>query len=294
MPSKSQAHRDKKSVSTQRPSRPATPNLDPLAREAHLARIVQRAKLDPGSLTSPDVLELQRTVGNRAIVQRLPDYYVHKSKKDGREVKVSEEGKELRVDVVKGGKDQWAKLEYHVRKKRYVLHEIESHPPEANLGAILVYYLAKKASAINQESMAVDLPAASARGFYKGMGFKLVESDLKKVAASKKEFQEVLAIAKIRDKFPIELAIRNAKTLEELFKLTPPNMISSLQALLQVAMNKKTAKAIPGLQGLKELERLKYLLQLKRFEIAIPMRGTTQDILNKSKASMDKRWKKKC
>jgi hypothetical protein len=72
MPSKEQAHSNDKAVSKRPSPKPATENLDMLAQQqSHPAAIIQRATLDPGSLTPRDVLRLQHTVGNRAVGRLL-------------------------------------------------------------------------------------------------------------------------------------------------------------------------------------------------------------------------------
>jgi|GEM_PF-3427478 len=56
------------------------PYPKPLARDTHPAAIIQGARADPRSLTQTDVLQLQRTIGNRAVGQlmseigRIPSY----------------------------------------------------------------------------------------------------------------------------------------------------------------------------------------------------------------------------
>jgi len=72
MSSKEQAHSNDKAVSKQPSPKPATEITDILAQQqSHPAAIIQRATLDPGSLTQRDVLQLQRTVGNRVVGQLL-------------------------------------------------------------------------------------------------------------------------------------------------------------------------------------------------------------------------------
>ncbi len=72
MPSKEQVNSNDKAASKQPSAKPATEITDILAQQqSHPAAIIQRATLDPGSLTSRDVLQLQRTVGNRVVGQLL-------------------------------------------------------------------------------------------------------------------------------------------------------------------------------------------------------------------------------
>lgn len=68
--SKVQAHRDNKAAAKQRSSGPTVRSRSARTKDVHPAAIVQRAMISPRSLTSRDVLQLQRTIGNQA-VQRL-------------------------------------------------------------------------------------------------------------------------------------------------------------------------------------------------------------------------------
>ena len=68
--SKVQAHRDNKAAAKQRSSEPTVRSRAARTKDVHPAAIVQRAMISPRSLTSRDVLQLQRTIGNQA-VQRL-------------------------------------------------------------------------------------------------------------------------------------------------------------------------------------------------------------------------------
>lgn len=45
----------------------------PLMQENHPAEIIQRASMCPGSLTSSDIMQLQNTIGNRAVCQLMQD-----------------------------------------------------------------------------------------------------------------------------------------------------------------------------------------------------------------------------
>jgi hypothetical protein len=69
MPSKEQAHSRDKTTAKQRPTQHEGPDSEILDWVNQPATIVQRAVLAPGSLTPEDVLRLQRTVGNRALLR---------------------------------------------------------------------------------------------------------------------------------------------------------------------------------------------------------------------------------
>ena len=70
--SKQQSPGSDKASPKNRAPKPVTENLDTLAaQQTHPAAIVQRARLDPRSLTTRDVLQLQRTIGNQAAVRLL-------------------------------------------------------------------------------------------------------------------------------------------------------------------------------------------------------------------------------
>ena len=72
MPSKGQAHRRDESKAKRRPPHlREVQDSESIGWRNHPATIVQRAALAPDSLTAEDVLRLQRTVGNRAVL-RLP------------------------------------------------------------------------------------------------------------------------------------------------------------------------------------------------------------------------------
>ena len=72
MPSKEQTHGSDKTSSKQRPAKPTLENLDnPTHEQIHPAAIVQRAILDSRTVTPDHVLQLQRTIGNRAVGQFL-------------------------------------------------------------------------------------------------------------------------------------------------------------------------------------------------------------------------------
>ena len=66
--SKQQIKSNDKALSKQRIPKPAGQHLDILTQQqTHLATIIQRVRLDPNSLTSRDILQLQRTIGNQAV-----------------------------------------------------------------------------------------------------------------------------------------------------------------------------------------------------------------------------------
>ena len=80
MPSKEQAHSNDKAASKQPSPKPATEITDILAQQqSHPVPILQRAMNDPRSLTPRDVLQLQRTVGNRVVRQLLARIRSHPS-----------------------------------------------------------------------------------------------------------------------------------------------------------------------------------------------------------------------
>ncbi len=70
MPTRAKARR-RGSRRRQHSSQSTFRELVPTARQTPVAAILQRAKLNPGSLTPSDVLRLQRTVGNQRAVQLL-------------------------------------------------------------------------------------------------------------------------------------------------------------------------------------------------------------------------------
>ena len=75
MPTKKQIYSNrKKTGSKQRSRKLASNNLNILASEhPHPATIIQRARLDIGSLAARDILQLQRTIGNRAVGRLLTE-----------------------------------------------------------------------------------------------------------------------------------------------------------------------------------------------------------------------------
>ena len=74
MASKKPTHSDVDAVSKQRSPRPTVGNFDvPVRQQIDPVLVIRRARLDPDSLTPRDVLQLQRTVGNRAAQQLLEE-----------------------------------------------------------------------------------------------------------------------------------------------------------------------------------------------------------------------------
>lgn len=68
MTSKGQAHRSEKADARQRPLKPAHVKPDRAVQpQNHPALIIQRARLDPASLSANDVGQLQRTLGNQSV-----------------------------------------------------------------------------------------------------------------------------------------------------------------------------------------------------------------------------------
>jgi hypothetical protein len=66
MSSKRQPQRNGLADSQQRSAALESLNLETASQEMQPAELIHRAKIDPGSLSSDDVLSLQRTIGNRA------------------------------------------------------------------------------------------------------------------------------------------------------------------------------------------------------------------------------------
>ena len=65
-------HHNDKAISQQRPRQPDSEYLDILAQQQPpLATVIQRARLDPVSLSPRNVPQLQRTIGNRTVRQLL-------------------------------------------------------------------------------------------------------------------------------------------------------------------------------------------------------------------------------
>lgn len=80
MPLNKQTHRNDKENPTSRSPATATENLNiQTQRHPHLAAIIQRARLNPGSLTPQHVQKLQGSVGNRVINQLLTNIPQHQS-----------------------------------------------------------------------------------------------------------------------------------------------------------------------------------------------------------------------
>ncbi len=72
MPPRKQTHSHNKASARPRSGQAAARSLRAPARQpTDLAALLQRATADPGWLTSPDVIQLQRTVGNRAASRLL-------------------------------------------------------------------------------------------------------------------------------------------------------------------------------------------------------------------------------
>ncbi|MBI1299713.1 hypothetical protein GC175_32715 [bacterium] len=71
MSSKSQVSKADDTGSKQRVSNHAAENLDVVPRQEHPLSVVQRAELDPKSLTRGDVLQLQRLIGNQKVIGLL-------------------------------------------------------------------------------------------------------------------------------------------------------------------------------------------------------------------------------
>ncbi len=71
MSSKEQVHSDNKLISKKKRLRPDVQNFDTPTQQTHPATIIKRAKLAPSSLTPRDVLQLQRTLGNRAVTRLI-------------------------------------------------------------------------------------------------------------------------------------------------------------------------------------------------------------------------------
>jgi len=71
MSSKEQTSKTDKASSTQRS--PNSASKSPARQQSRLASIIQRAELDPSTLTQADIIQLQRTIGNQAVAQLLAD-----------------------------------------------------------------------------------------------------------------------------------------------------------------------------------------------------------------------------
>jgi hypothetical protein len=82
MPAKEQSHNRDKTTATRRSAQPPVQDWDLLSQQAHLATIVQLARISPSSLTPHDVLQLQRTVGNRSVLQ-LPETRIQRNNNGG-------------------------------------------------------------------------------------------------------------------------------------------------------------------------------------------------------------------
>ncbi|HID99631.1 MAG TPA: DUF4157 domain-containing protein [Thiotrichaceae bacterium] len=71
MLSKSQTLKTHKTSQSQR--RPKAASKAPATRQSSVGSIIQRAEMDPNSLTQSDIIQLQRTIGNQAVVQLLAE-----------------------------------------------------------------------------------------------------------------------------------------------------------------------------------------------------------------------------
>ena len=80
MLSNEQTHRNDKESAQQMPEKSATENLEIVAQQqTDPAILIQRAKLDPTSLTPGDVMQLQRMVGNQAVGRLLAQTAQHQT-----------------------------------------------------------------------------------------------------------------------------------------------------------------------------------------------------------------------
>ena len=77
MYSKEQMHSDQKKNTTQSPTKTAAKSVGVAAQSTQSAIAIQRARLDPISLTAADVRQLQRTLGNRAVGRLLAQTAQH-------------------------------------------------------------------------------------------------------------------------------------------------------------------------------------------------------------------------
>jgi len=71
MSSKEQIHSDDKATAKSRSSRREVQNIETLTQQTYPANIIRGARVAPSSLTSRDVLRLQRTIGNQAVGRLL-------------------------------------------------------------------------------------------------------------------------------------------------------------------------------------------------------------------------------
>lgn len=71
MSSKEQVHSDDKATAKLRSSQREVQNFETLTQQTHPATIIRGARIAPSSLTSRDVLQLQRAIGNQAVRRLL-------------------------------------------------------------------------------------------------------------------------------------------------------------------------------------------------------------------------------
>jgi hypothetical protein len=71
MSSKNQTHSHNKAVSKRWSPKPLVKNAEKPVQQTYPASTIQRARLNPGSLTPADILQLQRTIGNQAVGRLL-------------------------------------------------------------------------------------------------------------------------------------------------------------------------------------------------------------------------------
>jgi hypothetical protein len=74
---KEQTPNDQKKSTTQSPAKTATKSVGVAAQSTQSATAIQRARLNPISLTAADVRQLQRTLGNRAVGRLLAQTAQH-------------------------------------------------------------------------------------------------------------------------------------------------------------------------------------------------------------------------
>ncbi len=73
MAARHQRHRDDKADSRPRPSHPSVEPSDVLIPDAQPEAVVQRARRAPDTLSTGDVLVLQRSVGNQAVEELVAE-----------------------------------------------------------------------------------------------------------------------------------------------------------------------------------------------------------------------------
>jgi hypothetical protein len=102
MPSKHRAHNHDKESSKQQLLKPAPTNAgSPARRQVHPAALIQRASLDPRSLTPHDIQQLQRTIGNQALSWLLTK--TMRREESGKEIKPAKQINQNRIQRVKKG-----------------------------------------------------------------------------------------------------------------------------------------------------------------------------------------------